>query len=120
MGISRRDKERLLGRTGGEDSDIEKYGYSRKRLSNIMRFNTTAKAYLEGKEFAACLKALDQQVIHDVRRTELYTLDEALEISERLDEETYTLAKTFEANSDSSVLEELDDLLVELVSGRFV
>lgn len=119
MGISRRDLTDLQKRSGGEDYDIEKYGYSRKRLSNIMRFNETAKAYESGANFSECLKAMDQQLIHNVRRTELYNLDEALEIAVDAGQEIYDLAKEFKGNSDDSVLDELDDVLVELLSKRF-
>lgn len=118
MGVSMRDLKDLQKRVGGEDDDIERLGYSRKRLSNIMRFNATVKAYIAGKPFAECLKALDQQVIHDVRRTDKYSLDEALEIANRLDKETYTLAKEFEKGEHKVVdyTAILEDIFVDLVS----
>lgn len=119
MGISMRDFKALQKRSGGEDHDIEKYGYSRKRLSNIMRFNATAVAYANGEDFLSCLRAMDQELIHKVRRTEFYSLDEALSIAEKCDKKTHELAKDFKDDSDDSALDELDDLIVELLSTRF-
>lgn len=119
MGLSIRDLKTLEKRTGGEDKDIEKYGYSRKRLSNIMRFNETAKMYLTGAEFSKCLKSVDQEMIHAVRREELYNLEEARALAEKFDKETYKLATEYKGESDKSVLGKLDDLLVEMLSQRF-
>lgn len=119
MGVSRRDFQTLQKGTGSQESDIQKYGYSRKRLSNIMRFNATVKAYIEGKDFSECLKSMDQQLIHEVRRTEKYSLEEALKIAETCDNETYELAKNFNKESDSNVLDELNNLLIDLLSTKF-
>lgn len=118
MGISRRDVIDLQKRSGGEDYDIETFGYSRKRLSNIIRFNATAKAYIAGKPFSQVLKSVSQQEIHDVRRTEKYTLEEALEMAKRLDAETYELAKSFEKGERKIIdyTEVLEDIFVDLVA----
>lgn len=119
MGLSKRDFMDLQKRTGGEDYDIETFGYSRKRLSNIMRFNLTVKAYLENRDFSACLKSMDQELIHKVRRTDYYKLDEALKLAEEKDKETYKLAHAYQ-NVDYKdklkVLDELDDLFVDLMA----
>lgn len=115
MGLSMRDSKNLQSRTGGEDEDISKYGYSRKRLSNIMRFCETAKMYAKGADFESCLKSVDQELIYAVRREELYNLEEALVIAEKCDKELYRLAHDFEGESNKEVLDELDDLLVELL-----
>lgn len=120
MCVSKKDLKNLEKRIGGEDSDIDKYGYSRKRLSNIMRLNETVKAYIDGAEFGNCLKAMNEQMIHSVRRTELFNLEEALDIAEKCDRETLILAKLPQGlDADESVLSELDDILVELLSTRF-
>lgn len=119
MGISMRDFKALQKRTGGEDYDIEKYGYSRKRLSNIMRFNHTIKAYIDGKSFSKCLKSMDQQLIYDVRRTDKYNLKEALEIASEMNKETHKLAKEFTGKSNNKIFDELDDILVDLLTMKF-
>lgn len=120
MGISNRDFTHLQKRTGGEDQDIEDYGYSRKRLGNIMRFNKTVKTYINGAKFIDCLRAMDQELTYSVRRTELFNLEEALEIAEKADRETYMIAKRYEhGEEDSSVLSELDDLVVKTLSSTF-
>lgn len=119
MGITQRDLKHLQKRSGGEDYDIEKYGYSRKRLSNIMRFNETAKLYIDGANFESCLKSMNQQLIYDVRRTNYFNLSEALIIAEKCNTEVYKLAKDFNGKSDNSVFDELDNFLVNLLSTKF-
>lgn len=117
MGISKRDFINLQKRTGGEDYDIKNLGYSRKRLANIMRFNATTKAYLANKSFSDCLKSMDQNLIHKVRRTEYYTLKEALEIAELADKETRQLAYDFKNKykSNNQVESQLEDIFVDLM-----
>lgn len=119
MGVSKRDLIDLQRRSGGEDYDIETFGYSRKRLSNIMRFNATVKAYLAGKPFGECLKALDQDVIHKVRRTEYYSVDEALEIATRVDKETKELAHAYTDDSHKENYKfviTLEDIFVDMMA----
>lgn len=115
MGISHADFKILEKIKGGEDYDINTFGYSRKRLSNIMRFNSTIKAYIAGKGFSDCLKSLDENTIYEVRRTELYTLKEAREIADELNTETYELAYAFNSEVDYSVLDELNKVFVEIM-----
>lgn len=121
MGLSHRDLKTIQHRNGGQDADLEKYGYVRKRLSNIMRFNATAKKYLEGRPFAECLKALDQDEIHRVRRTHAYKEKEALELANELHAETRKLAEEYVSpERENNSKELLDDLLVEILSKKFV
>lgn len=119
MGISMRDLKGLEKRTGGEDYDIETLGYSRKRLANIIRFNKTLKAYIAGEDFSACLKAMDQELIHKVRRTEYYTYDQAVKIANETDSETEKLAKEYpKSTKNKKILDNLDDIIVDLLSAR--
>lgn len=120
MGVSKRDLMSLQKRTGGEDYDIERFGYSRKRLSNIIRFNRTVKAYIDNKPFSECLKSMDQKLIHKIRRTEYYTLEEALEIANKTDDETKRLAQEFcedvDYSSLNNVTSQLEDIFVDLMT----
>lgn len=115
MGISKRDFDFLERRTGNEDYDIETFGYSRKRLSNIIRFNETIKAYLAGKDFSSCLKAMDEDLIYKIRRTDCYTLAEAREIAQNADEETKKLAHEFEKESKHETYDKIDEIFVDLM-----
>ena len=116
MGLSKRDLIDLQKRTGGEDYDIENFGYSRKRLSNIIRFNKTIKAYLDYKPFSDCLKSMDQKEIYKVRRTEHYTLEEALEIAEQTDQESRFLATEFEPTARKNYTAGmLEDIFVDIM-----
>lgn len=119
MGVSKRDLNSLTKRSGGEDYDIETFGYSRKRLANIIRFNLTIKAYLDNRPFSECLKAMDQDLIHKIRRTEYYTLEEALELAKSTDKESRDLAHNFkprESENAKKILGELDDVFVKLMT----
>lgn len=116
MGLSKRDFMSLQKRTGGEDYDIKTFGYSRKRLCNIIRFNKTVKAYLANKPFSDCLKSMDQDLIYQVRRTDYYTLNQAMEIAEKNDQETFELAKEFKQDEkDLVTLELLENIFVDIM-----
>lgn len=121
MGISMRDLKTLRSRVGNQDRDIEKYGYSRKRLSNIIRFRHTAEAYLEGKPFQECLRAMDEHEIKRIRRTpSVPTLEEARKIATIEDAKTAKIAKEFQRkeSSESSGKEMLDELIVEIIKEK--
>lgn len=121
MGISMRDLKTLQSRIGNQDRDIEKYGYSRKRLSNIIRFRHTAEAYLEGKPFQECLRAMDEHEIKRIRRTpSVPSLENARKIATEEDARTAKIAKEFQRkeSDESSVREMLDELIVEIIKEK--
>lgn len=119
-GMSHQDLKKISNRTGNQDADIEKYGYSRKRLSNVIRFNETVKKYISGASFQECLRAMDQELIYKVRRTELYSLEEALKIAEEKHAETSALMNEFSPTEQrKETIEKLDSILIELLSTRF-
>lgn len=119
-GMSQQDLKKISNRTGNQDSDIEKYGYSRKRLSNVIRFNETVKKYISGAGFQECLRAMDQELIYKIRRTEFYGLEEALKLAEEKHNETYALMSEFEATeTNAESVEKLNSILIELLSTRF-
>lgn len=113
-GLSKRDMLSLQKRTGGEDYDIESLGYSRKRLSNIIRFNETIKAYVNNKPFSECLKSMDQELIYKIRRTEYYTLEEALEIAKQADSNSNVFAQAKKEVYDSLEVMNTKRLLEEI------
>ena len=127
MGIGGRDYKVLEKSHGGQEFDIENFGYSRKRLANILRFNKTAKAYIENKPFKECLQAMDQEEIYEIRRTHYYSVpdkhqipyyshERALELAQAAHEETTKLAKEFQAKRRDTVTEEkLEDIFVSLL-----
>lgn len=120
MGISMKDFKTLEHRRGGEDYDIENFGYSRKRLSNIIRFNKTAKAYIEGKDFSECLKSMDEELIYKIRRTDYYTLKQALKIAEEMDQETKEIATNFTVTlSSMDPIIKIEDIFVDIMSTEF-
>lgn len=118
MGVSKRHLDDLQSRNGGEEYDIDNFGYSRKRLANIIRLNETVKAYLDDKPFSECLKSMDQNLIYKIRKTECYTLNQALELAEKVDKETKELAYNFKSlkNKDyQKISSELDEIFVNLM-----
>lgn len=119
MGMSGRDYRDLEKSYGQQEDVIANLGYSRKKLSNIIRLNNTMNSYIKGKPFNDCLKAMDQDLIMAIRKTNLIDLERAREIARKADEETYKLAHNFENEEDSNhleVFEKLEDILVDLVS----
>lgn len=115
MGISIRDYKNLESRTGNQDSDIQRYGYSRKRLANILRFNKTIKAYLAKKPFTECMKSLDQDLLYKIRRTDFYSLEDARKLAEQADIETGKLAKQFYGEPNFKSHDLVDALFVKLM-----
>lgn len=91
----------------------------RKSLAHVLRLNKTLKAYIAGKDFKDCLKAMDQDLIYEIRTTDLYSLEEAIELGKETDKETAELAKAFQNESGkdvSELIEKVNNILVDLVS----
>lgn len=119
MGISQRDIKRMTKASPGEEEDIKTYGYSRKRLANILRYELVSSMYISGAPFTSCLKAMDQELIKKIRTEEIYELTEATELAKTTSEQTTRTAKRFAETSDDSVLGELEDILVDILSRQF-
>ena len=118
MGISQRDIKRMT-KASPEEEDIKTYGYSRKRLANILRYELVSSMYISGAPFTSCLKAMDQELIKKIRTEEIYELTEALELAKTTSEQTTRTAKRYAEMSDDSVLGELEDILVDTLSRQF-
>lgn len=113
MGVSLQDYKNLTSRSGGEDSDILEYGYSRKRLSHIIRFNNSLKSYIAENKFSEVIKSTSQEEIHEIRRKEKYKLEQALELAESTIKETTKLAKEYEASREKACSNEVKNLTEE-------
>lgn len=117
MGITNRDYKTLTKRIGNQDYDIDNFGYSRKRLSNMMRFEATMKAYIDEKPFKDCLKALPQETIYQVRRTHLYKEKEALELADQINQNVKMLADNFKQTQDNlTTKKKVEDIIINLLN----
>lgn len=119
MGMSDRDYRGLEREYGQQEADIANLGYSRKKLSNIVRLNSTINSYIKGKPFNECLRSMDQDLIMAIRKTSLIDLNRAREVASSADRETHKLAHDFENEKDSNhleVLANLEDIFVDLIS----
>ena len=91
----------------------------RKSLAHVLRLNKTLKAYIAGNAFEDCLKAMDQDLIYKIRTTDLYSLEEAIELGQETDRETTEIAKAFQnkpGKDASQLIEKVNNILVDLVS----
>lgn len=121
MGMTNKNMKYLKKNNGGEDSDLEKYEFSRKRLANVMRLKATMEKYLEGKDFSECLKSMDENELYEVRNTDKYVkdLDKTLKFAEMLDEKVVTLAKENQGREvDLKGLYLLDNLLFGVLCAK--
>lgn len=121
--IARLDEKKFLMSTNGESSrrmkSIKRKDDYKKELANILRLNATVKAYIAGKDFKDCLKAMDEEFIYKIRTTDLYSYDEAIQLAEVVDNQTRISTYEFKNEGGKNVNEHrarLDDLLVEIVS----
>lgn len=119
MGISLQETKRLTKMLLWQEEDIKTYGYSRKTLANILRYELVSSMYISGAPFTSCLKAMDQELIKKIRTEKTYELAEAIELAKTTNEQTFRNAKRFAETSDNSVLGELEDILVDLLSRQF-
>lgn len=122
MGISRRIYSNITNNNKEQNKkDIKEFGYSRKRLSNILRLNKSLKKYLEGADFESVLKAESQDLIYNVRKTNYYNCSDALKLAKETVEETEKIARSVEpALKNKESIDFLENSLVKLLSNRVV
>ena len=104
---------------------IDKYGYDGKQLHHIIRINEFIKNYVSGVSFKKCLTLHDGKILDMLVNSKLneYSLDEAIEIADRLNAETETIKNNFIETSgtpfDGSPYKTLEDIKVSILKQWF-
>ncbi len=104
---------------------IDKWGYDGKQLHHILRINEFMKRYISGLPFSLCLTTrspeIDQQMLD--AKLNRFSLEEALEIAERVDNENCALKDSYIEKygvaCDASVYDKLDALKVDILRTWF-
>ena len=104
---------------------IEKYGYDGKQLHHIIRINEFIKHYIGGMSFRECLEHHEPAALNMMinAKLNLYSLDEALSIADRLNAETDSIKNSFiEKNGtscDNVPYKELEQIKVDVLKQWF-
>lgn len=89
---------------------IEKYGYDGKQLHHIIRMNDFIKAYTSGKSYRECLTSYsDKDLLMDAKLNK-FSLEEALDLSNRYDENTKLIKDKFLKEQDIVNKQTLNDM----------
>lgn len=78
---------------------IDKYGYDPKQLHHIIRCREFLERYIAGEPYAECLIPKNPQYLIDVKSKAIYTLEEARELAERLENEAKAIKDDYIANN---------------------
>jgi predicted nucleotidyltransferase len=101
---------------------INKFGYDPKQLHHIIRLNEFMKRYIAGEKYSEILVSKDKEYLIDVKKG-IHTLEEAREIAERLNTETYEIKQEYmknnpiHINKDVEVL--LNNVLINIIRHNF-
>ena len=97
---------------------IEKYGYDGKQLHHIIRMNDFIKAYTLGKTYRECLITYNDKDLLMSAKLSKFTLEEALDLSNKYDEDTKLIKDKFLKEQDiinKETLEKMNDLQYRII-----
>ena len=105
---------------------IDKYGYDGKQLHHIIRVNEFIKNYVNGMSFKDCLTTYSDQTIElcYASKLNMYSLAEALEIAEKLNNQTNLIKNTYIEKYGSNIIsdrpyKELEEIKVDVLKQWF-
>lgn len=107
----------------GLRAKIEKYGYDNKQLHHIVRCEEFLRRYISGVPYAECLIPTDPQHLIDIKASYIYSLEEACEIADRLEDATKTTKQAYmdvhEVVVDREVETVMNSVLIDVLKHAF-
>lgn len=91
-GLMMQAKKRLLHRTEKTEEEIEKYGYHRKSLMNISKYQKMAEKYISGEDYRTVLYSPECSVY----RYEVMPAGEAVGLAESLDRKMHEAIESYQ------------------------
>lgn len=103
---------------------IEKYGYDNKQLHHIIRCEEFLRRYINGVPYAKCLISEDTQHLIDVKSSYIYSLDEAIKISDFIVENVKNIKQDY-MDSHALLINEdvnkiMNDVLINIMKTAFM
>ena len=89
---------------------IEKFGYSPKELHHLIRIEDFISRYIDDESYSSCIVASDPEYLKDVKNG-LYSLNAARQVAKLFMSNIDQMCEDFLATCDSSVNEEVNELL---------
>lgn len=103
---------------------IAQYGYSNKELHHIIRCEEFLKRYINGTPYAECLIPTNPQHLIDVKASYIYTVDEAIEISDNIVEIVKDVKQrymdTHSVCINENVYNMMNEVLVDVLKRSFM
>lgn len=101
---------------------IEKFGYDPKQLHHILRMNDFMKKYIVGKNYGECLIPDNREYLIEIKKG-ILPVDKAVELANKVDEETYQLKeanlKDLPDEVDKEAIKILDEVKYNILKQRF-
>ena len=95
----------------GLRAKIEKYGYDNKQLHHIVRCEEFLKRYISGVPYAECLIPTDTQHLIDIKASYIYSLEEAVEMADKLEAATKATKQEYMDSHDVVIDREVEAIM---------
>ena len=95
----------------GLRAKIEKYGYDNKQLHHIVRCEEFLRRYISGVPYAECLIPTDTQHLIDIKASYIYSLEEAVDIADKLESATKATKQEYMDNFDVVINREVESIM---------
>lgn len=95
----------------GLRAKIEKYGYDNKQLHHIVRCEEFLRRYISGVPYAECLIPTDTQHLIDIKASYIYSLEEAVEMADKLEAATKATKQEYMDSHDVVIDREVETIM---------
>ena len=95
----------------GLRANIEKYGYDNKQLHHIVRCEEFLRRYISGVPYVECLIPTDTQHLIDIKASYIYSLEEAVEMADKLEVTTKTTKQEYMDSHDVVIDREVEAIM---------
>ena len=94
---------------------IEKYGYDNKQLHHMLRLEEFLLRYINGVPYHECLISQHTQYLISVKSQYIYSLDEAIQVAERIDTRVKNIKDRYMDSHDIVINENAENVMNDVL-----
>lgn len=94
-------------------------GTTPKQLHHILRLRDFIEKYVKNKPYVECIKVDNREHLINVKRGDVYSLEEARVIAKQTCDETYEIAKDYQSKNEKFIYTEVDNLFEKVMTDIF-
>ena len=87
---------------------IDKFGYDPKQIHHVLRLNDFIKKFISGIDYKKCMIPDNKEFLIEVKKGNIYNLEEAKVVAKQTCKETYAIAKEYMNNNPNTLEDDVE------------